>query len=331
MGINKLWRLLPCAAVIATFSLPAEAVPQPPPPGPVLHTPASALNTALSCGGDVDDSGTAKPVLLVHGTGLSAAETWDWGYRRALGKLNRPVCVLDLPGKGMDDMQDAAEYVVHAIRTVAERSGNKVSVVSYDQGGVLALWALRFWPDIRSTVDDYVGLGVPYRGSRAAAEHCVRNPLCQPAVRQLHPESQLIRNANLGQLPPGPSYTSIHTLFDELVTPQPTASLLPEATNITTQVFCPLRHTGHLTLLADAVGYALTVDALEHAGAADPRRVSGSLCGQRALPGADLVAMATSLPLLRPSELFDVVGGQATETEPPLRCYVGGTCAPAAR
>lgn len=63
------------------------------------------------------------------------------------------------------------------------------------------------------------------------------------------------------------------------------ASTLAGATTITVHDRCPLR-------VGDAVGYALVLDALHHAGPSVSSRVSPAACLQLAMPNADLLGAA---------------------------------------
>lgn len=132
-------------------------------------------------------------------------------------------------------------------------------------------------------------------------------------------------------LPAGPSYTAIGTLADTVVTPQPAVNALAGGRSIEIQDVCPGRRVvnglDHIYLAADAVGYALATDALDHPGTADPSRVPPSACLQQTLPGADLVKLATLGPeLLRAATVDDAVKVGA---EPPLRCPLADGCLPA--
>lgn len=45
---------------------------------------------------------------------------------------------------------------------------SKVSIVGHSQGALEGRWAIKFWPDIRNSVDDMIGLGAPYHGTAGA-------------------------------------------------------------------------------------------------------------------------------------------------------------------
>lgn len=117
------------------------------------------------------------------------------------------------------------------------------------------------------------------------------------------------------------SFTSIGSLTDEVVFPQPRASMLPGAANIMLQDICPLRTTDHGLLLGDAVAYDLVLDALTHSGPAAPSRINRSICLQQTLPGADLVAAAPFLKTVAALGAGLADARTFVDAEPPLPAY----------
>src|SRR5215218_4243630 len=87
-------------------------------PEPPLKEPEAERVRALECFGDLAHS-SRRPVLLVHGTGATAAENWEWGYQRVLVKRGHSVCRVNLPDRAYGDTQRSVEYVVTAIRKIA--------------------------------------------------------------------------------------------------------------------------------------------------------------------------------------------------------------------
>ncbi len=136
-------------------------------PGPALIPPASALDAALSCSPDLAST-TKAPVLLVPGTGEDPRLEWGWNYEPALRDEGRAVCLVTIPTNGLQDIQLSAEYLVHAIRTMHARSGRRIAVIGHSQGGMSPRFALRFWPDTRAMVEDYIGLASSNHGTTAA-------------------------------------------------------------------------------------------------------------------------------------------------------------------
>ena len=125
----------------------------------------------MQCHGNL--AGAAKaPVLLVQGTGSNPPHNFGWNWEPALDELGIPWCTVALPGNGLLDVQDAGEYVVNAIRTMHREAGRRISIIGHSQGGMLPRWALRFWPDTRTMVDDDIGFAASNHGTTGAEPLC---------------------------------------------------------------------------------------------------------------------------------------------------------------
>ena len=313
----------PLGRFLATAALAAAALAWPAAAG----AQASEAPAALRCGGDLARA-PRTPVLLIHGTGVTAEENWAWGYAKALRDRGHGVCTIDLPQKATVDMQDSVLFTVAAIREVARRGGRRIATVGHSQGAAQAVLALRAWPSLAPLVDDVIGLSGAYdRGSDAIAQRCARR--CIAPFWQFRPGSHLLAALARRPPPPGPSFTAIGTLYDTVVTPQPQANAVPGGRSMEIQDVCPGRRFAgdldHIHMAADAVAYALAVDALDHPGPADPRRVSPVNCALDVFPGADPVRLATLAPALARSFQGE---GSAPEVdgEPPLRCPLLERC-----
>jgi hypothetical protein len=167
----------------------------------------------------------------------------------------------------------------------------------------------------------------PEHGSLAAAGACAAAS-CAPAVWQQVPGSAFLKALNGGDETPGDvSYTSIYSLTDEVVPelPPPSTSVIEGARNVAIQDLCPGRPVNHVGMLTDPVAHALVLDALGHAGPADPSRVAASTCFLPLAPGLDAAdfayVQAVALPNAGASTL---VTGPKTGAEPPLAPYVAG-------
>ncbi|MGH2767965.1 MAG: esterase/lipase family protein, partial [Actinomycetota bacterium] len=236
--------LVSLALVALALPLPASAHAD-----PLLSVPPAHLAGALSCP-EVFSHPDREPVLLVHGTFATGEENWSWNYGLALPTLGFDVCTLDLPNRALDDIQVSAEYVVHAIRTVAARAGRPVDVLAISQSGLEARWAVRWWRSARRSVDDLVMLATPNHGTLLVnATLVVTGGWCFPACLQMRQGSAFIAALNAGDETPGKiDYTSVYSLTDELVypaAPQPTAAL-EGASNILVQDLCPGRPVEHV-------------------------------------------------------------------------------------
>jgi triacylglycerol esterase/lipase EstA (alpha/beta hydrolase family) len=270
-------------------------------------------------------------VLLVPGTWVTPQEQYGWNYMRAFDALGWPYCTVTTPKHAMEDMQISGEYVVDAIRTMYQRSGRRIAILGGSQGGILPRWALRFWPDTRSMVEEHVGLAASNHGGQGIATLCVPN--CAPALWQQLYQSNFVRAMNSGQETfPGISYTEIYTHQDQFATPASddtgTSSLHGgggRITNVALQDICPAQFADHSKAVTFyAVGYALALDALTHEGPADPARIDRAVCTQQFSPGVDPVTFPTSFLNALAAVMNQQATAQRVDEEPPLRSYVMG-------
>lgn len=273
------------------LALPTSAVAAD--PGPAFSVPDATLDAAVTCQGDLAGS-TLTPVLLVPGTTLTPELNFSWNYAKVFTAQGRPWCWVTLPGNGMLDIQVAGEYVARAIRTTSAKAGRRIDILGFSQGGMVPRWALKFWPDTRTMVDDLVSLDASNHGTQSAQLICLLG--CAPSVWQQKAGSKFLAALNSGQETyAGISYTQIYTATDEVVFPNfdPVASS-PLRTgdgtirNVQVQSICPVHLSEHLSMgTTDPVGYALALDAFDNPGTADPARIPASVCLQLVFPGVD--------------------------------------------
>ncbi|HVT20260.1 MAG TPA: alpha/beta fold hydrolase [Mycobacteriales bacterium] len=293
------------AAAVCTTA-PAHGAAGPSPYRAALHCPARF------------DSGR-EPVLLVHGTGLNADESWSWNYAQALPGRGYDVCSLDLPGFAMGDIQVSADYVRYAVTHIAARTHRKVEVITHSQGGMEARWAVRWFPRVRRDVDDLIMLASPNHGI-AAADVCAAAGSCWPAVWQMAGSSRFLAALNRGDETPGAvSYTNVFSRTDELVEPSSTVPMRGAA-NIAIQDIC-LRPVHHAGLLTDSVAWALVLDALTHRGPADADRIPATVCAEPFAPGMGASAVAAGNLTLYSQAALHFAQAPGTSHEPPLRRY----------
>ncbi len=287
-------------------------------PGPRLETAASVLRDALSCPRRLD----RKVVLLVHGTSVTAEENWGWNYVRALPRFGFDVCTVLLPDRELMDIQVTSEYVVYAIRAIHARTGRPLDVVGLSQGALQPRWAIKWWPDIRDDIDDYVSMAGTNHGALFADADCVA--ACPPALWQQVRSSKFLAALNRGDESPGKvSYTSVYSLTDDIIQPAaPDAvAAIDGASDIAVQDVCPGRYVGHVQSASDAAYFGVVLDALVHVGPADPSRVDRDLCTRVFMPYVD---RATAVRRTAEVYIFaGVVQGnhEKTTSEPPLRRY----------
>jgi pimeloyl-ACP methyl ester carboxylesterase len=320
------------ALVPAAASAASAAYAPPSRPGPALSVPTARLAAALKCAGTLRGAGHA-PVLLVPGTALDPATDYSYGWEPALSKLGWPYCTVTLPGNGMGDIQVAGEYVVYAIRTMHAAYGGRIDVVGHSQGGMVPRWALRFWPDTRTMVDDLVGLSPSNHGTLDAIPVCAQS--CAPAFWQQRSNAAFVAAINSAQETfPGISYTNIYTDTDEVVVPNfgPAASSSLSGgggaiANIAIQSVCPADLTEHIGIgIYDNTAYQLALDALTHPGPANPSRVAATTCLSPLMPGVDPGTFAANYANTLASVASTVATSPHTTSEPPLACYVSATC-----
>ena len=228
-------------------------------------------------------------VLLVPGTGSRPDEAFSWGYQRALAADRFATCTVALPDDGLGSFTTAAVRVRRAIRATADLAGRRISVVGHSQGGALPVWAVKFWPGSARRVKDIVSLAGPFGGTHLGNELCTSGH-CAALAWQLRIGARTVAALQHAPLPTGrtaPAVTSLAGPYDEIVRPQPYASHLDGATNVVLNQVCPADPSEHGLILGDPVGYALTLDALTHAGPADPDRIPASTCDQTFIPHGD--------------------------------------------
>ena len=126
---------------------------------------------------------------------------------------------------------------------------------------------------------------------------------------------------------PGPtSYTDIYSQTDDLVQPavvDPTAALRagPNAANVAVQAVCPGRYVNHGGMLADALVYALVMDALNHRGPASPARIPVADCTQAFMPGVSPAAAIAGNAAVYTSAASAFSAHPGVHSEPPLAPY----------
>jgi triacylglycerol lipase len=192
------------------------------------------------------------PVLLVPGYGGSTAGLEVLARRlRAAGK---DATVVALPSGGTGDLAEQAHEVDAAAHQALARTGAaSVDVVGYSAGGVVA----RLW--VRddgggSLARRVVTLGSPHHGTQLASLAGSLLPgQCPAACLQLVPDSALLTRLNSGdETPDGPTWVSIWSTVDQVVTP-PDSARLDGALDLTVQSVCPRSQVPHSGLPTDRV------------------------------------------------------------------------------
>ena len=303
--------------------------------GPPLFEPSGRLASALRCTGDPAASARAgrTPVLLIHGTTSNARANFSWNWDRSFDGERRAHCDVDLPGSGNDDIQTAAEYVVYGIRALHAAAGTRIDLLGHSQGGMIGRWALKYWPDARGMVDDYVSLAASNHGTAVFAVQCAATPTCTAANWQQRTGSNFLTALNRGpQTWPGISYTQIYTRTDEIVVPNRDSSgssSLPPAgnvRNIAVQRLCPTETVEHFGMAYDNAAWLLGMDALTHRGPASLFRVDTATCGWPFMPAVNPLTFPTHAAAALTQTVASTASATSWPAEPALRCYVTHTC-----
>ena len=301
-------------------------------PGPRLSVPLRKLRAAMTCHGSPQSG--KRPVLLSPGTSVTPEENFSWNYMKAFTAQGRYWCAVTMPHHTFGEIQTAAEYLVHAIRTMHRRTSQKIAVLGHSQGGMNPRWALRFWPDTRTMVDDLIGMAPSNHGTTALQTCIPGATTCAPAIWQQLDEARFIKALNSrAETFRGISYTVITTRLDQVVTPMSSSFLHTGAgkiRNIPVQDICPADVYDHNLLgTIDPVAYALVMDALRHRGPADPPRIDRAVCGRQYMPYVDPAALDYLPALLAAPSLASTLvpmanaaGAPMVSREPRLRCYV---------
>lgn len=307
---------------------------------PPLVNSEATLSAAMKCSGNFGpDAGRA--VLLVPGATQTVESNFSWSYIPALEKAGIAWCAVDLPNKHTAELQNSSEFVTYAIRKMYETTKTKIAIVGFSQGGVLPRWSLKYFPDTRDMVEDYIGIAAAHHGLIETNLLCAVPVLgCVTSFTQIAVGANWIDSLNAGgETFKGIDYTQIYTRTDDVAIPNFDAKTgvsslrTGEGTisNIATQDVCPLNVADHFTLGSfDPVGYALVLDALRSPGPASLARVKGQglgLCLQIASPGIDVVALPVNFATKMMFTFATSVSLQPKSTkEPALKCYATGGC-----
>ncbi|CAF3581250.1 unnamed protein product [Rotaria sp. Silwood1] len=242
-------------------------------PGPSYTVPRSNLSNYLKC--YKGENHRKRWILFVPGSTEEVKELYSWNWMRIMDKKRWSYCTVQLPEKGLGDLQVAAEYIVFAIRKMYKkttrekekgiRNKTKINIIGHSLGGTLPRFAFRFWPDIRLMVNHLIAFGPTNHGTIMADKAC--NLLhCPIAVTQQRINSSFLCALNSYQETfSSIKYTNILSKFDEIVRPLNGSEINEKnVTNIYIQDLCPFRvFAEHLGAgIYDYCGYILTMNAL---------------------------------------------------------------------
>jgi triacylglycerol lipase len=289
---------------------------------PGLDVPPGALRAALQCPTHFTHR-NHEAVLLVHGTGLNADESWAWNYELALPPSGFDWCAVTLPDRELGDIQISAEYVVYAIERIHALTHRRVAVITHSQGGMEGRWAMRWFPRARADTADLIDLASPNHGIYAA-NACAQSGNCWPAVWQMASGSHFLKALNsISEAPGRVAYTQIYSQTDELVEPSSTAPLAGGAntSNVAIQSICPGRVVHHAGLLSDPVVWELVLDALTHPGPANPGRIDRGACLEPMMPYVTAEDVLLGNAFLYSRAVLAFYQHPGVSSEPPLKWY----------
>jgi triacylglycerol esterase/lipase EstA (alpha/beta hydrolase family) len=289
---------------------------------PRLDVGPGALRASLQCPSHFAHP-HRNPVLLVHGTGLNADESWDWNYELALPPSGFDWCAVTLPDRALGDIQVSSEYVVYAIERIHALTHRQLTVITHSQGGMEGRWAVRWFSRAREDTADLIDLASPNHGIYAA-DACAGSGNCWPAVWQMASASHFLKALNSVSETPAPTaYTQIYSQTDELVEPSTTPPLTGGAnsSNVAIQSTCPGRVVHHAGLLSDPVVWELALDAMTHVGPANPGRIDHGACLQAMMPYATAPGVLEGNAFLYGSAAIAFFDHSGVTAEPALKPY----------
>ena len=118
----------------------------------------------------------------------------------------------------------------------------------------------------------------------------------------------------------------MYTLTDELVqpvAPTPTAALAkaPNSASVAVQDVCPGRSVNHISLLDDAVTYAIVLDALHSTHPANGAHISRLACARVTMPGLTAIDAVTGNATTYAAAGQGFAAEPGVHAEPPLAPY----------
>jgi triacylglycerol esterase/lipase EstA (alpha/beta hydrolase family) len=250
--------------------------------------PGARTDPTSPCPADADRHAHPRPVVLVHGTGANAYNSWN-AMAPALADAGYCVYALNygahggalnaLGAKGTGRIEDSARELATYVRRVLRTTGARtVDLVGHSQGGLMPRHYLKFEGGA-AKVHRLVGLAPDNHGTTVhgldilvKALAPVTDAVVGPAMKQQMAGSPFLTRLNAGgDTMPGVAYTVVASTFDRVVTPYTSGFLTapadrPEAVdNITLQKVCPGDSSGHIDTLYSPNVINLTLDALDPA------------------------------------------------------------------
>jgi triacylglycerol lipase len=217
---------------------------------------AVQLSSGSTKGGAVAAQATAGPVLLVPGYGGGTGGLT--ALRSRLVQAGRTASIVTLPGDGTGDLAAAAAALGKQVDKALGSGAPSVDLVGYSAGGVVV--RLYVAQAGRTKVRRAITLGSPNHGTAVAGLAATfAGGACPAACQQLVPGSALLDG--LTDTPDGPTWLSVWTSGDEVVTP-PSSARLDGARNVVLQDLCPGLAVSHEQLPDAPVVIGIVVQEL---------------------------------------------------------------------
>ena len=171
-------------------------------------------------------------------------------------------------------------------------NNQKVTVISWSQGGVNTQWSFKYWPSTRSVTNNLVAISPDFHGTVEAFLVCnvadiINSLACTPSIYQQDYNSNFIKTlrADGGDSAYVPT-TTIYSGTDEIVEPQQgviASGFMQDArnvgvTNVQVQDPCANQEADgiylHEGVMYHPLAYALAVDALTNGGPGNLNRIN---------------------------------------------------------
>jgi hypothetical protein len=289
--------------------------------------------------------GVKPPTIFVPGTASYGGIVFGNNLRKLLnGKPYADPVWLNIPGALLADAQGSSEYIAYAINYISaiSKNSNKISVITWSQGGLDTQWAFKYWPSTRKVVRDFLPVSPDFKGTILANGLCLAASsdraigLCPPAIIQQEATSDFVRALRSagGDSAYVPTTTFYSGFFDEIVEPQQgtgASGFINDVrgvgvSNNEVQRVCSGRLAGsfygHAGVLFNPLTFALIVDALQNDGPGNVNRINlASVCNSYAAPGLDLDDVLATMGLIPVAGALVLTFPQKMFNEPALRSF----------